>query len=68
MLEPVFAGDDASIEERIGLVLTCGGMLLDAGWKKNTVCVDEYVIANNHRLTFYHTKEEWKNVKDKYVI
>lgn len=65
---PVWHDADDCLGDRLEDVTVCHGMLLDVGWRRCQTCIDEKAIAENHKLTFYHTAEEWKLVKGTYVI
>lgn len=66
--EPCHCASSVRIGERLETVASCDGLLLDGGWKKCRMCVDEHAIASNHKLTFFHTKEEWDSLLESYVI
>lgn len=66
--KPVYNGTEMTLGKRLNDVTMCHGIVLDVGWKKCSVCIDEYTIANNHKLTFFHTREEWDSVSGKFVL
>lgn len=56
-------GDDVA-----AVIDDCDGIVLDMGWKNNEVCMVIYHAAIVFKKTVYHTKEEYDNVRSKYVI
>lgn len=65
---PVVSKIGRPLYKRLEDVAGCDGIILDTGWKKCPICLDEYCIAQNHKLTFYHTREEWDLISDLYVL